>query len=106
MRSEVFNDVYSRVVRLMGRDPSTASMTDAQSASIVDRINAAVREGWEYAMWPELVEVEERPFRTVYSATRHMWREMRSITVPVMRIMCAFRRLQEMIRLRKRLTGR
>jgi hypothetical protein len=62
--------VYNRVVRLMGRDPDTASMTDAQKDSIVDRINSSVREGWEYAPWPEFVQVERRAFRSVWSATQ------------------------------------
>lgn len=61
--------VYDDIIRLSGRDPSTAALTAAQAASVADQINDRLLEAWEAEYWPDLMLVEQREYRETYSAT-------------------------------------
>lgn len=58
--------IYEDVIRAWGRDPATVSHTTAQKASWADRITDRIREGWEFAFWPELLVVEQRQYRPTW----------------------------------------
>ena len=68
MNTCTFKSVLDETILFTGRDPSTASLSQADKDKIVALINQRAREGWMHADWPELTFVEERPFRASWSS--------------------------------------
>ncbi|HOW95599.1 MAG TPA: hypothetical protein PLF91_14040, partial [Mycolicibacterium fallax] len=56
-------------VRLWGRDPDTVSLSTADKAKIAELVNDRLLEGWEHALWPETLVVEERQYRPTWDGT-------------------------------------
>lgn len=68
MITTTFSSVYQACLRAWGRDPDTANLTAAEEELYADRINLAVKEGFQHAFWPECMLVEQRYFRAAYAA--------------------------------------
>jgi hypothetical protein len=60
MRTVTFKSVWEQVVRMCALDPDDTTLTSARQEMVADCITRRVREGWEYAPWPELCVIEER----------------------------------------------
>jgi len=69
MKTVKFKLVFDNIVRLMAKDPTVVSLGSAEEARIVSLINQRVRQAWQYAFWPELTMIEERPLREAWIAT-------------------------------------
>lgn len=60
MRTVTFKSVYERVLRRVGIDPTTASLSADRQEFFADLINERVSQCWEYTFWPEVCESESR----------------------------------------------
>jgi hypothetical protein len=63
--------LFDAIVRMEGRDPATADLSDAQKAVRAELANDRIKEGWEYALWPETLIVETRRYRETWGTTRN-----------------------------------
>jgi len=69
MRTITTKQMYEAIVRAGGLDPSTAGITASQKAEIAELLNDRVKEGWEFAFWPDTLQVEQRRYRETWDAT-------------------------------------
>lgn len=67
MRTATAKQVLEAIVRLEGRDPETAGLSVTQRATRAELLNDRIKEGWEYALWPESLVVEQRYYRPTWN---------------------------------------
>jgi len=66
METCTIKQVYEAVLRRGGLDPSTADVTAAEKANIAELINTRFRDGYTDAFWPEILEVDQRRYRSTW----------------------------------------
>jgi hypothetical protein len=71
MRTIKAKQLFEAIVRMEGRDPSSAELSATQKAVRAELANDRIKEGWEYALWPETLIVESRYYRETWGATRN-----------------------------------
>jgi hypothetical protein len=80
MKTVLIKKVAEACVRLRGYDLATGNLTASDMATLAERINDRVKEGWEAAFWPEAMRVEQREYRETweadanYAAGSEVWR--------------------------------
>lgn len=67
MRTVVFKDMLRKAGRLWLGDPDEVTYSDEQMERLADALSRGVMVGYEYAEWPELIRVEQRPFRPAWN---------------------------------------
>ena len=67
MRTIVFQSVRDQILRMMGWNPAVA--TDEQKHRCTEYIQCNLRQGWEYAFFPEWMPLEERACADDYDAS-------------------------------------
>ena len=69
MRTVLFKDVLYGAARAAGMSPGTSDLNAIEAEELAQAINRRAREGWQYAMWPELMILEERFYRPAWDVT-------------------------------------
>jgi hypothetical protein len=69
MRWCAIKEVFHAIERMKGLDPLTVTISATERARVCELVNERMIEGWENAFWPELMKVEQRWYREVWSST-------------------------------------
>jgi len=69
MKTCTVKSVFDAITRLQGLDPLTAGMSDAQKAKYAELLNERLKEGWEDALWKEIMVVEQRNYRSSWDTS-------------------------------------
>lgn len=68
MRRVPFIDVLKAVARMDGVDPDSGNFSPEYVAGLTEFLNQAVKDGWEWTWWPELMRAELRAYRATWRA--------------------------------------
>lgn len=69
MRTVAFQQVLHSTARWLGLNPTRSDLNDARAATLTEYLNSALRSAWQFAWWPETLEVEPRQFFPAYAAS-------------------------------------
>jgi hypothetical protein len=68
MKTVAVKGLFEGIVRLLGLDPGTASLTAREKAEIAELVNDRVADAYRAEWWPDLMTVEQRRWRPTYDA--------------------------------------
>jgi len=68
MKTVTFKSIVYGALGRLGQQPELSAPSAATIAQQAQYIQTRIREAWEFAFWPELMEIEQRAYRDAYAA--------------------------------------